>query len=277
MSHVTVRKLKNPSSFRAIAAAAWPAPADPTIFGHLEVRGEKLKDWLKATSEASGTKVTVTHAVARAVALALLKHSSLNGMVRWGSIYLRDTIDIFLQVAIPPEDGSTGKADLSGALVRDADLKTAAELAIDLRAKAAAIRKDEDADFKRTKSTLNIVPGFLLRPLLRLIDFLQYGLNINLAWAGMPRDPFGSAMVTSLGMFGVRTAYAPIFPIAHCPLLVLVGALEDKPVVEDGEIVVGTILNLTASMDHRMIDGWQASQLAVTIKSLLEDPSQLDG
>ncbi len=276
MRHVQIRKLKNPSSFRAIAAAAWPAPNDPTIYGALEVRGEALQAWLKATTEATGTKVTVTHAVARAVALALREHSDLNGMVRHGSIYLRDTVDIFLQVAIPPEDGTTGKADLSGALVRDADKKSAAELAIDLRAKAAAIRKDEDADFKRTKGTLNLVPGFLLRTLMKCIDFVQYGLNVSLAWAGLPKDPFGSAMVTSLGMFGVKSAFAPIFPMAHTPLLVLVGALEDKPIVQDGEIVIATVLNLTASMDHRMIDGWQASQLAVTIQRLLEDPSQLD-
>ena len=276
MRHVRVRKLQNPSSFRSIAAAAWPTPSDPTIYGHLEVRGEKLQAWLAATTEASGTRVTVTHAVARAVALALREHSSLNGMVRWGSIYLRDTVDVFLQVAIPPEDGTTGKADLSGALIRGVDEKTVPELAIDLRAKAAAIRADQDADFKRTKGTLNLVPGFLLGALMKVIDFVQYGLNISLAWAGMPRDPFGSAMVTSLGMFGVKTAFAPIFPMAHTPLLVLVGALEPKALVEDGEVVIGTVLNLTASMDHRMIDGWQASQLAVTIKGLLEDPSQLD-
>ncbi len=276
MSHVTLRKLKNPSSFRAIAAAARPAPSDPTIYGALEVRGEKLQAWLKATTEAAGTKVTVTHAVARAVGLALRKHSELNGMVRGGSIHLRDSVDVFLQVAIPPEDGETGKADLSGALVRNADTKSAPELAVELRAKAAAIRRDEDADFKRTKGTLNAVQGFLLRPLMKLIDFVQYGLNWSLAWAGMPRDPFGSAMVTSLGMFGVKSAFAPIFPLAHTPLLVLVGAMEDKPIVEDGQIVIATVLNLTASMDHRMIDGWQASRLAVTLKGLLEDPSQLD-
>ncbi len=276
MRHVRIRRLKSPASFRAIAASAWPTPSDPTIYGHLEVRGEKLGEWLKATTESTGTKVTVTHAVARAVALALRKHHNLNGMVRWGGIYLRDSVDVFLQVAIPPEDGTTGKADLSGALIRDADKKSTAELAIDLRARAAAIRADQDADFKRTKGTLNLVPSMLLRMLLRAIDFVQYGLNLSLSWAGMPKDPFGSAMVTSLGMFGVKTAFAPIFPMAHTPLLVLVGALEDKPLIEDGEIVIGQVLNLTASMDHRMIDGWQASQLAVTIREMLEDPSRLD-
>ena len=276
MRHVRIRKMKDASSFRRIAAAAWPHPQDPTIYGQLEIRSEALEEWLKTTSERDGVRLTMTHAVARAVGLALRKHASLNGMVRRGSIYLRDTVDVFLQVAIPPADGSLGKADLSGALISDVDQLSTAEIATLLRAKAAAIRADEDEDFKKTKGVLAVVPGFLLRPLLRFIDWVQYGLNLSLKWAGLAKDPFGSAMVTSLGMFGVKTAFAPIFPMAHTPLLVLVGATEDKPIVENGELAIGRVLNLTASMDHRMIDGWQASRLAVTIKSLLENPAQLE-
>jgi pyruvate/2-oxoglutarate dehydrogenase complex dihydrolipoamide acyltransferase (E2) component len=274
--HVRVRKMKNPSSFRKIAAAAWPHPRDPTIFGQLEVRAEKLEQWLRETSAMTGTKVTVTHAVARAVAIALSRHPTLNGMIRRSSIYLRETVDIFLQVAIPPEDGDLGKTDLSGALIRQADTRPVQELAKILRERAAAIRADEDAEFKKTKGTLGLIPGFLLRPLLMTLDWIQYTLNLSLAWIGLAKDPFGSAMVTSLGMLGVKTAFAPIFPIAHCPLLVLVGALEDKPVVREGELAIGRILNLTASMDHRMIDGFQASKLAVEIRDLLEEPSGLD-
>ncbi len=267
--------MKNPSSFRQIAAAAWPAPTDPTIFGQLDIRAEALEEWLAEVREQTGTKITVTHAVARAVALSLRDHPSLNGMIRRNAIWLRDSVDVFLQVAIPAEDGDVGKADLSGALIRGADVKSIDAIATELRERAAAIRSNQDAEFKRTEGTLNLVPGFLLRPLLRFIDWLQYGWNLSLAWAGLGKDPFGSAMVTSLGMLGVKTAFAPIFPMAHCPLLVLVGAVSDEPVVDDGELRVGRVLRLTASMDHRMIDGWQASKLAVTMRDYLETPARL--
>jgi pyruvate dehydrogenase E2 component (dihydrolipoamide acetyltransferase) len=139
-------------------------------------------------------------------------------------------------VAIPPEGGDLSKADLSGALIRNAHQASIESLATELRARAKAIRANEDADFKRTKGTLALVPGFFLRPMLRLIDWIQYDLNISLKWAGLAKDPFGSAMVTSLGMLGVKTAFAPIFPLAHCPLLVVVGAVSDEPVVKDGEL-----------------------------------------
>jgi len=268
--------MKDPSSFRKIAAAAWPHPSDPTIFGQLDIRAEALEAWLLAVRDRTGTRVTVTHAVARAVALSLRDHPSLNGMIRRSSIYLRDRVDVFLQVAIPPADGDLGKADLSGALIRGAEGKPIDTIATELRGRAAAIRANEDEEFKKTKGTLGIVPGFLLRPLLRFVDWVQYGLNLSLKWAGLAKDPFGSAMVTSLGMLGVRTAFAPIFPMAHTPLLVLVGAVSEEPVVEDGELAVGRMLRITASMDHRMIDGWQASKLAVTLRGYLEEPSLME-
>jgi len=276
MGHVRITKMKDPSSFRQIAAAAWPTPNDPTIYGQLDVRAEALERWLIEVRERTGTKVTVTHAVARAVALALRDHATLNGMIRRNAIYLRDGVDIFLQVAIPSEDGDVGKADLSGALIRSAHERSIDAIATELRARAAAIRADQDEEFKKTKGTLSMVPGFLLRPLLRLIDWLQYEWNISLKWAGLAKDPFGSAMVTSLGMLGVKTAFAPIFPMSHCPLLVLVGAVSDEPVVVDGELAVGRLLRLTASMDHRMIDGWQASKLAVTLRTYLEQPETME-
>lgn len=276
MRHVQIRKMRNPSSFRKIAAAAWPNPNDPTIYGMLDIRAEVLEAWLAEVRERTGTKVTVTHAVARAVALSLRDHPSLNGMIRRNAIWLRDRVDVFLQVAIPPADGDLAKADLSGALIRGAENLAIDGIATELRARALAIREDRDEEFKKTKGTLGLLPGFLLRPLLKVVDWVQYGLNLSLKWAGLAKDPFGSAMVTSLGMLGVRTAFAPIFPMAHTPLLVLVGSVEEVPVVEDGELAVGRMLRLTASMDHRMIDGFQASKLAVTLRGYLEEPTRME-
>ncbi len=275
MPNVVLRKMKNPSSFRRIAASAWPLPDDSTIYGSMEIRAQALVDWIKARSEETGTKLTVTHAVARAVALTLKKHPDLNGMIRWGSIYLRPDVDLFLQVAIPAEDGATSKTDLSGVKLRKADELSCEGIAQELRARAAKIRANQDADLKRTKGMLNVIPAFLLRPMMLLIDFLSYGLNINLKWAGIAKDTFGSAMVTSVGMFGITTGYAPIFPLAHCPILILIGALEEKAKVRDGAVVPELTLNMSGSFDHRMVDGFHAGKFAGHMKTLLENPEQL--
>jgi 2-oxoglutarate dehydrogenase E2 component (dihydrolipoamide succinyltransferase) len=52
-------------------------------------------------------------------------------------------------------------------------------------------------------------------------------------------------------------------------------SIQQRPVVEKGEIVIRPMMYLALSYDHRIIDGRDAVQFLVTIKQLLEDPSRL--
>ncbi len=274
MPNVALKPFTDASSFRRVAAMAWDKPSDPSIYGTMHLPAEALNTWLEA-KRAAGEKLTVTHAVARAVALSLAEHRDLNAMVRFGKLYLRDDVDVFVQVAIPSEE-HVGKTDLSGVVIRNADQKTTATLAEEIRAGARRIRRNEDAEFRRTKQQADRIPTFLYRWLLKLVEFLQYVLNVDTSFLGAPRDPFGSAMVTSLGMHGVQIAYAPFFPLARCPMIVLVGALADAPAVVDGELAVQKQLTLSATFDHRIVDGFHAATLASTLLGYLAEPERLD-
>jgi len=57
-------------------------------------------------------------------------------------------------------------------------------------------------------------------------------LDFDLPAQGMPRDPFGSAIVTNVGMFGIDTAFAPLLPMARCPMLILVPEVRRRPFVD---------------------------------------------
>ena len=223
MKNIQLRRHPNASTFRKIAAVAWDAPRDPTIYGTVNVPADALVAWIAKKREETGEKITVTHAVARGVALVLRRHPELNAMVRWGRIWVREDVDVFLQVAVESEEA--GAADLSGVMIRRADTKDLVAISQELRGGAKRIRAGEDAEFQRTKSQIDLLPPLLYRVMLRLIEFCQYELNLNLSSLGVPRDPFGSAMVTSLGMKGVEMAYAPFFPQARAPMLILVGIL----------------------------------------------------
>ncbi len=275
MPNIELRDFKHASSFRKIAAVAWDNPRDPTIYGMLEVRAEKLLAWIDLKRRETGQKITITHCVARAVAIAIAKHPDVNALVRWGKLQRRRDVDVFLQVAIQDEE-NVGKTDLSGFCVRNADKKDVGEIAAELRGAAKKIRKGDDADFERTKGQAELIPGFVYRWLLGIIEFLQYTLNIDTAFLGAPRDPFGSAMVTSLGMMGVRTAWAPFFPLARTAMIVLVGTVEDKPVVEDGAIDDRKQLALNGTFGHRVIDGFHAAKLSRELQLMLENPHMLE-
>lgn len=275
MPNFQLQPYKHQSAFRRIAAVAWDEPRDPTIYGSTEVLADRLLEWIDLKRRETGEKITVTHAVAMALAVALRKHPDCNAVVRWGRLQLRKDVDIFLQVAVPSED-KVGKADLTGHCIRQADTKDIAALAKEVKTAATRLRKNEDPDFQRTKGQANTIPGVVFGKILRFLKFLQVGLNIDTGFLGAPKDPFGSAMVTSLGMFGVRVAYAPFFPLASAPIIVCVGSCEDKPVAIDGAVVVRKVLHLNATLDHRVVDGYHAAVLNREIKLLLENPRRLE-
>ena len=120
------------------------------------------------------------------------------------------------------------------------------------------------------------LPWFLVRPFILIADFLVNDLQLDLAGSGMPRDPFGSAMVTSVGMFGIDVGYPPFTPIARCPMILLVGEVSLRPWVVDGELAVRKVMNLSASFDHRLIDGYHAGVLARELRTLLAAPETME-
>jgi len=88
-------------------------------------------------------------------------------------------------------------------------------------------------------------------------------------------DLMGSTItVTSLGRYGGLVTT----PVINHPEVAIIGVnkLMEKPVVIDGNIVVRKMMNLSASFDHRLIDGWDAANMIQFIKRMLEDPSQIE-
>ncbi|MCG7303835.1 2-oxo acid dehydrogenase subunit E2 [Pseudoglutamicibacter albus] len=83
----------------------------------------------------------------------------------------------------------------------------------------------------------------------------------------------GSFSVSNLGMFGTREFSAIINP-PHAGILA-VGAAEQRPVVRDGELTVATMMTITMSADHRVLDGAVAAQFLNKVKNHLENPLSL--
>ena len=108
--------------------------------------------------------------------------------------------------------------------------------------------------------------------MLRTATWLTVDRNLDLKRLGLPRQAFGSAMVTSVGMFGVQKAYGPLSPLYRISILALVSEVAKKPVVVDDEIVARPLLTINATMDHRYLDGSHAARLAGSVRAYLADP-----
>ena len=89
-----------------------------------------------------------------------------------------------------------------------------------------------------------------------------------------PHEYTGSTFsISNLGMFGIEEFTAVINPPEAG--IIAVGAVEERPVVLDGEVVVQPRMRVTMSCDHRVIDGAQGARFLATLKSFLEEPAAI--
>ncbi len=80
----------------------------------------------------------------------------------------------------------------------------------------------------------------------------------------------GTFSVSNLGMFGVKEFAAIINPPQGC--ILAVGAGEQRPIVKDGALAVGTVMSCTLAVDHRVVDGAVGAEFLAALKKLIEYP-----
>lgn len=123
----------------------------------------------------------------------------------------------------------------------------------------------------------------LMVPVLRDVDqasFAKIESDINV-YAGKAQDGSmsmedltgGTFTITNGGIFGSMLST----PILNPPQSAILGMhnIQERPVVIDGDIVIRPMMYLALTYDHRIIDGKEAVQFLVSIKSSLEDPGRL--
>jgi pyruvate/2-oxoglutarate dehydrogenase complex dihydrolipoamide acyltransferase (E2) component len=257
------------SPWRKVAIGTWRTAGDPSIYGMMDFDVEPALAYVEKARQRSGDKVTLTHFIGRAVAVAVSRNPEINCILRWGRLYPRVNVDAFFMVASDME----GK-DLSGSVVRQADRKSMTSIARELNERVETIRAKGDPAFKKMKGTMGLLPGWATRYAIDFAGFLTYLLNIWTPLLGSPRDPFGSFMVTSIGSLGLEMAFAPLVPYSRCPLVLAVGAVKENPVVRDGKLAVAKQIRVCATFDHRLIDGVQAARLAKSIVAIMNDPEK---
>ena len=258
------------SSFRKIALGTWKTVGDPSVYGTIEICMDDAMRYIQEFRNVTGRRVTVSHLMAKAAAKVLEACPDANAILRFNRIYLRKTVGVFFQVLM--NDEGEDQVDLSGATLYDVQHRSLVEICDEFEKKIALVRTREDPALEKTRSTFKSLPFFLLRPLLNAISFLCYTMNWDMRWAGIPKDPFGSIMITNVGSLGLDVAYVPLVPYSRVPMLLAVGAVKEKPIARDGAVVIAKMLSINATFDHRLIDGFHAATMSRVLREWLEHP-----
>jgi pyruvate dehydrogenase E2 component (dihydrolipoamide acetyltransferase) len=124
------------------------------------------------------------------------------------------------------------------------------------------------------------IPGGLITPVIRKADTLTLSgiANAMKDFAKRAKDrklkpeeyQGGTSAVSNLGMFGIKDFVAVINPPQSS--IIAVGMGEKRAVVKNNEIVIGNVMSVTISCDHRAMDGAKGAELIAAFKQLIENP-----
>ena len=174
---------------------------------------------------------------------------------------------------------------------RDADLRVTVT---DLLTKvcAAALMRHRDVNVQYTEEAILVFPSAnigiaVAAPQGLVVPVIRGAERLSLAEIAVARSEVvgrardaklrqqdleeGTFTSSNLGMFRIEQFTAVLNPPQAA--IVAVGATEERPVVIEGELVVRPMVTLTATFDHRAVDGAPAAEFLGTIKDLLEDPA----
>jgi len=256
--------------WRVTAAAIYTAPSDSRVYGSLDIDVTEAKRFMLERRKA-GVKMTMVHlttaVLARAVAFDV---PELNCFIRRGSVVGRRRLNVMVPVMLDAESGVTS------VLVNDAHARRVSDIASEVRDLAQRSRSGTESRASQNKYLLNKIPWPFRRAVFKFLKWLTVDLGLELRALGLSSDSFGSFIVSDIGSFGLTSGMAALFPAAKIPAVVIMGKMEEKPVVRDGEIVVRSILPLTGTFDHRIVDGMQIGKLGRAIHRSFARPEWLD-
>ncbi|MEL7187768.1 MAG: 2-oxo acid dehydrogenase subunit E2, partial [Pseudomonadota bacterium] len=248
----------------------YTTPTDSRVYGTLDIDVTDAKRFLDAQRQA-GRKITMVHlataVLARAIAFDV---PEMNCFIRRGAVVGREHMDVMVPVSVGGDSG------VSATIVRDAHAKPVSAIANEIRDKAARSRAGDEIKAAQNKYLLNRIPWPLRRPIFRLMKWLTVDMGLEIPSLGLSAHSFGSFVVSDIGSFGLNTGMTALMPAAKVPCVIVLGKIEEKPVVRKGEVVVRTMLPLTGTFDHRIVDGMQIGKLARGIKRNFKKPDWLD-
>ncbi len=209
---------------------------------------------------AAEVPLSISAFVAASVARAVALNPEVAAYRDWfGRLVIHHHVDVAMLVEVDAGDTRFPLAHV----IRDADVRSVGDLSAEIR----SVKTDAGASpsgrlLHGSARWLTRVPG-----LWRLI-------YVAMARSSRMRARTGTVAVTAIGMFAGGSGSGIAHPTTMT-LTVLIGGMSDRPVVVEGAIAVRTMLDVTITVDHRVVDGAPAARFAADLRRILENAEVL--
>lgn len=270
---MTAKKIKRSrydTDWRRTATAIYKAPSDGRITGTYEVDARNALSYIKK-KRTEGINLTITHLAVAAIGRTFTHDvPEMNCYVKRGRIIERENTGVFVSIEIPHT------LEVTGYVIKDADKKSPVDVFNDMEERVQLYKEKKEEGSVKTKNFLARIPWPFRRPLFLFMKFILVTLGLNLKAIKTSADSYGSVMLSNIGIFGIQYGFAAILPVSNISTVLLMGKVEQKPVVEDGKIIIQDVMPLAGSFDHRVIDGGMTGRMALAIEKYLMDPEGME-
>lgn len=260
--------IKNIHKYRTMLFYVMPTRNESVVYFDEYVDAENLQHYVAEMSERLEMPVGMTHAIVAASALAFSENPAMNKFVSGYRLY--DRKGIWLSFSMKRQRMNQ-KAKLAVVKQQFHEHHTFKTMCEEINAKINVNRSGKKTYADKEYDLFTAVPRPVLHRMYKVFRQLNYW-NL-LPGAFIDPDPMHTGMfIANLGSVKMGAGYHHLYEWGTCPLFLMVGQVEDRPVVRDGEVVVRPILHLRFSYDERIDDGLTAGYGIASVKSALEDP-----
>ncbi len=217
------------------------------------VQVDVTEAWHHLDEDGLSPTAFVLACVGRAVSM----HPDVHAYKDWlGRLVVHPTVGVATMVEVDTPTGSFPLAHL----MRDADTRTVTDLSEELR----RVSRDpataaEGVSLMRWGTIVGRIPG------------LATAMFMAARRSTVLRRRFGTVTLSSVGMMIDGNGFAFGLPTV-ASITVIVGGASQRPWIVDDTIRPRTILDLSVSIDHRIVDGGPAGRFGATLRQLLEHP-----
>jgi pyruvate/2-oxoglutarate dehydrogenase complex dihydrolipoamide acyltransferase (E2) component len=257
------------TDWRKVASSIYRKPRDSKIYGSVDLDITDLEKFI-AKKRREGVKTTLTHIMTLIIGRALREEvPELNAYIKRGKVVKRKSVDAMVSVLLKGDEMGSVK-------IENADKLTIAELADAISDKIKQSRSGDENSAMQSKHMLSSIPWPVRNWLFNLYKVVTIDWGISLPGVNLSSDSFGSFNLSNIGTLGLDTGYAALLPSSNLSIVLIIGKDYKKPVVIDDKIVVRKTFTLSATLDHRVVDGSHGGKLFRYIKYMLKNPELLD-
>lgn len=257
------------TNWRKVAATIYKKPVDSKIYGTVDLDVTDIEKYI-ARKRKQGVKTTLTYLLTLITGRSIRNGAmELNTYVRRGKIIQREQIDAVVSVLLPG-------GQMSSIKVENTDKLSVAEFSREVSEQIAATRNGKENIEMQSKGLLSALPWPFRNWLFNIYRTLTVGWGLSFPGLNLSANSFGSYVVSNIGTVGLDTGYGSLFPASNISFVLILGSIIKKPVVKNGEIVIRNIMKLSATLDHRVVDGSHGGKLFRGIKYYVQNPELLD-